>query len=259
MTQPPPKTVPLPLTQKISILMPAYNEAAVITPSVNETISTLDEFGWDYEVVVIDDGSMDDTLDQLDILAKRHGRMLVVRNRENFGKGRALKKGFRSTQGDLVAFLDCDMDLHPDQVKTLYEIMQREKADVVIGSKFHPESRVDYPWHRRIISTTYFFFVKMLFGLPIRDTQTGLKLFKREVLSRVFPRMLVKRYAYDLELLALAHHWGYRIVQAPITLETKRYQNRIRPIDILHTFWDTLAVWYRMHVLRWYDRKTVEQ
>ena len=132
--------------------------------------------------------------------------------------------------------------------------MEREHADVVIGSKRHPDSKVEYPWHRRFISTTYFFLVKFLFGLPIRDTQTGIKLFRREVLAQVFPRMLVKRYAFDLELLTLAHHFGYRIAQAPVTLETKRYQHRIRVIDILHTFWDTLAIWYRMHVLRWYDR-----
>lgn len=241
-------------TERISILMPAYNEASVIAPSVHETVETLDGFGWDYEVVVVDDGSLDGTLATIERLAKTHGRLVVAKNRENFGKGRALKKGFRYTSGDYVVFLDCDLDLHPRQVKTLFDIMAKEQADVVIGSKRHPASQVDYPWHRQMISTTYFFMVKLLFGLPIRDTQTGIKLFRREVLAKVFPRMLVKRYAFDLELLALAHHFGYRIAQAPVILETKRYQHRIRLLDILHTFWDTLAVWYRMHVLRWYDR-----
>ena len=243
------------LQERVSILMPAYNEAAVIAPSVQETVSTLDRFGWDYEVVVVDDGSLDGTLERLEALSQEHGRLVVARNRENFGKGRALKKGFRFTSGDLVVFLDCDLDLHPRQMHTLVDIMQRERADVVIGSKRHPGSRVEYPWHRQIISTTYFFFVKLLFGLPIRDTQTGLKLFRREVLAQVFPKMLVKRYAFDLELLAVAHHLGYKIAQAPVVLETTRYRHRIRAIDILHTFWDTLAVWYRMHVLRWYDRE----
>ena len=234
--------------------MPAYNEAAVIAPSVAETVRTLDRLDWDYEVVVVDDGSMDGTHEKLVRLATEHSQLLVAKNRENFGKGRALKKGFRYTSGEYVIFLDCDLDLHPSQVKTLFEIMQKEQADVVIGSKRHPESRVEYPWHRRVISATYFFLVKLLFGLPIRDTQTGLKLFRRKVLAQVFPRMLVKRYAFDLELLALAHHYGHSIAQAPVVLETKRYQHRIRVIDILHTFWDTLAIWYRMHLLGWYDR-----
>lgn len=239
---------------RISILMPAYNEASVITPSVEETMTTLDRFGWDYEIVVVDDGSLDGTHATLERLARRHPRLLVTRNRENFGKGRALKKGFRATSGDYVVFLDCDLDLHPRQVARLFEIMARENADVVIGSKRHPESRVDYPWHRRLISTTYFFLIKLLFGLPIRDTQTGLKLFKRRVLEDVFPQMLVKRYAFDLELLVLAHHRGYAIAQAPIVLQSTRYQHRIRLLDITHTFWDTFAVWYRLRILRWYDR-----
>lgn len=244
------------VSARVSILMPAYNEETAIVPSVEETMATLDQFGWDYEIVVVDDGSMDGTLATLERLATKHGRLVVAKNRENFGKGRALKKGFRYTSGEYVVFLDCDLDLHPRQVGTLFDIMQRERADVVIGSKRHPQSHVQYPWRRRVISTTYFWVVKGLFGLPIRDTQTGLKLFRREVLTKVFPHMLVKRYAFDLELLTLAHHFGYRIAQAPVVLETKRYQHRIRVIDILHTFWDTLAVWYRMHVLHWYDTQT---
>lgn len=237
----------------LSVLMPAYNEASVIAPSVEETLATLDRFGWDYEIVVVDDGSLDGTRETLTELARRHGRLVVARNRENFGKGRALKKGFRATTGALVAFLDCDLDLHPAQLKTLYDIMERTGADVVIGAKRHPESRVDYPRHRRMISNVYFFLVKTLFGLPIQDTQTGLKLFRREVLAKVFPKMLVKRYAFDLELLVLAHHYGFTIAQAPVILKSTRCQHRIRLLDIAHTFWDTLAIWYRLRIRRWYD------
>ncbi len=233
--------------------MPAFNEASVISPAVRETIGTLNRFNWKYEVVVIDDGSNDATLKRLEALAEEFPQLVVARNFENYGKGRALKKGFRSTMGDYVVFLDCDLDLHPEQIPTLFEKMNKENADVVIGSKRHPDSKVEYAWHRQVISSVYFFLVKMLFGLPIRDTQTGLKIFKREVLAKVFPRMLVKRYAYDLELLALAHHYGYQIAQAPVVLQTKRYQHRIRWIDIVHTFLDTVAVWYRMSVLKWYD------
>jgi len=95
----------------------------------------------------------------------------------------------------------------------------------------------------------------MLFGLPLRDTQTGLKLFRREVLRRVFRKMLVKRYAFDLEILALAHHFQYRIAQAPVTLRPQRRRDRIWLVDIYHTLWDTLAIFYRMHILRYYDRE----
>jgi len=240
--------------QKLSVLMPAYNEAAVIIPSVQETIRTLDGFGIEYEIIVIDDGSHDGTFERIHELRARHGRVIAVKNRENYGKGRALKKGFRSATGDYVVFLDCDLDLHPAQVRHFFEVMRREDVDVVIGSKRHPQSRVAYPWSRKVISSVYFFLVKLLFGLPIRDTQTGLKLFRREVLRRVFHKMLVKRYAFDLEILALAHHFHYRIAQAPVTLRPQRRRDRIRTVDIYHTLWDTLAIFYRMRVLHYYDR-----
>ncbi len=242
------------LPRKISVLMPAYNEASVIIPSVQETIRTMDGFGVEYEIIVIDDGSHDGTLARIHELRARHGRVVAVKNRENYGKGRALKKGFRYVTGDYVVFLDCDLDLHPEQVKEFFEVMRHEDVDVVIGSKRHPKSRVAYSWSRKIISNVYFFIVKVLFGLPIRDTQTGLKLFRREVLHRVFRKMLVKRYAFDLEILALAHHFQYRIAQAPVTVRPQRRRDRIKPGDVYHTLWDTLAIFYRMRVLHYYDR-----
>lgn len=240
--------------ETLSILMPAYNEAEVIEPSVKETVRALDRLNHRYQIIVVDDGSMDGTRRRLELLAREHGHLQVVSNRDNFGKGRALKKGFRFAKGDYVAFLDCDLDLHPSQLQTLVEVMEKESADVVIGSKRHPLSKVTYPWHRRIISTGYFWLVKILFGLPIRDTQTGLKLFKRQVLATVFPKMVVKRYAFDLELLALAHHYGFKIAQAPVVIESQRFRHRIRLGDIGRTFWDTAAIFYRLHILRWYDR-----
>lgn len=242
------------LPRKVSVLMPAYNEASCIVPSVQETIRTMDGFGAAYEIIVIDDGSHDGTFDKIRALSAAHGRVIAVKNRENFGKGRALKKGFRHVTGDYVVFLDCDLDLHPSQVKNLFEVMRREDVDVVIGSKRHPQSQVIYPWTRKMMSTVYFFLVKVLFGLPIRDTQTGLKLFRREVLQRVFQKMLVKRYAFDLEILALAHHFKYRIAQAPVTLRPQRPRHRVKFSDVVNTLWDTLAIFYRMHILRWYDR-----
>ena len=96
--------------------------------------------------------------------------------------------------------------------------------------------------------------VRALFGLPVRDTQTGIKLFKRAVLERVLPRILVKRFAFDLELLANAHHFGYRIVEAPVTLNFRRVCSRLRISAVWNVFLDTLAIFYRMRILHYYDR-----
>jgi glycosyltransferase involved in cell wall biosynthesis len=158
------------------------------------------------------------------------------------------------SKGEYVAFLDADMDLHPEQLEEFFAIMKARDADVVIGSKFHPQSKVEYPRLRRIYSFFYFMLVRSLFGLPVRDTQTGIKLFKREVLERVLPRVLVKRFAFDLELLANVHHFGYRIVEAPVVVNFNRVCSRLRLAAVWNVFVDTLAIFYRMRILRYYDQ-----
>lgn len=239
----------------LSILMPAYNEARSIAENVCETVETMRALGVDFEIVVVDDGSLDGThTAAIEALRVWPDRVRIVRCRLNQGKGNALICGTSYSKGEYVAFLDADMDLHPEQLERFFAIMQTNDADVVIGSKFHPSSRVEYPRLRRIYSFFYYMLVRSLFGLPVRDTQTGIKLFKREVLDRILPRVLVKRFAFDLELLANVHHFGYRIVEAPVEVNFKRVASRLRLGAVWNVFVDTLAIFYRMRILRYYDR-----
>lgn len=242
------------LSGKVSVIMPAYNEADHIASSIKETISTFDDFGCDYEIIVVDDGSTDSTYQELEKVVSRCDRVLIKRNRANYGKGRALKRGFRAATGEFIVFLDADMDLHPGQIQTFFDIMRLDEADVVIGSKRHPNSQLNYPLHRKIISSVYFFLVDLMFGLPIKDTQTGLKLFKHEVLKKVFPKILIKKFAYDLEILVNTHNLGYKIAEAPVVLNSQRRFDRIGLRSIYDTWWETMAVFYRTYILRYYDR-----
>lgn len=243
------------IKEKVSIIMPAYNEGERIAASIEETIKTFNDFGCLWELIVMDDGSSDDTYEKSAAFAARFPEKVFVRkNSHNLGKGRALKKAFHYVSGEYVVFLDADMDLHPIQVQTLFDIMRLDNADIVIGSKMHPNSKVDYPLERKVISLVYYLLVRLLFNLPCHDTQTGLKLFKTEVLRNVFPRILVKQFAFDLEVLVNANHLGYRIAEAPIVLETQRPYGRIGTHAIFVTLRDTLAVFYRMHILKYYDR-----
>jgi glycosyltransferase involved in cell wall biosynthesis len=238
----------------LSILMPAYNEAHSIAENVSETVETMHGLGLDFEIVVIDDGSLDGThAAASNALRAWPDHVRVVRCSRNEGKGNALICGTCYAKGDYVAFLDADMDLHPEQLASFFAIMEARNADAVIGSKFHPASKVDYPPVRRLYSFFYYMLVRTLFGLPVRDTQTGIKLFKRVVLDRVLPRVLVKRFAFDLELLANVHHFGYRIVEAPVTLNFQRVCSRLRLPAVWNVFLDTLAIFYRMRILHYYD------
>jgi len=122
----------------------------------------------------------------------------------------------------------------------------------------HPDSKIIYPWHRKIVSRVYFFLIKILFGLPIHDTQTGLKLFKAEVLEKVLPKILVKEFAYDLEVLVNARHLGYRIVEAPVVVHSQKRYGRIGIRSIYKTWIDTLAIFYRLNILKYYDQPPKE-
>jgi len=248
-----------PVKEKISVIVPAFNEEAIIRPSLDEIVATFDAMDLDYEVIVINDGSRDGTLREALAAAERHPRIKVKRNLENFGKGRALKKAFRYCKGELIVFLDADLDLEPSFVPILLDILRWEGVDVVIGSKFHPMSQIEYSLQRRLISFIYYLAIKILFNLRLRDTQTGIKVFRRRVLEEVFPRTLVKQFAFDLELLALAQRFGFKIAEAPIVLKQRRRYGRIGAHALWRTGWDTLAVFYRLYVLRYYDKIVVKK
>jgi len=233
------------IKEKISIIMPAYNEEEIIEKNLIETIDTFETFKSCFEIIVVDDGSSDATWQKIMNISARFPCVKAVRNLRNYGKGRALKKGFRFARGEYVVFLDSDIDLHPIQISTFFDIMEINNADVVIGSKRHPNSVVNYPLHRKILSNVYFFIIKLFFNLPIHDTQTGLKLFKYKVLKDVFPKVIVKAFAFDLELLLYAHKFGYRIAEAPVIINSQRPQSRIRLKDVFLIAKDTIFVFFR--------------
>ena len=238
------------IQKKISVVMPAYNEAGHIVRNVVETVETLQSFGYNFEVIVVDDGSADSThvvAMQAHAAAPDHVR--VIRYDENRGKGHALLCGASCANGDLIAFLDADMDLHPKQLPAFLAIMEANDADVVVGSKLHPASNVNYPRIRKMLSYGYYLIVLALFGLPIRDTQTGLKIFKRDVLEKIAPLSRMEHFAFDVELLTWAHLFGFRLIDAPVTLHFQRAFSRVRLRDIFVVFRDTMRIFVRLRLL----------
>jgi glycosyltransferase involved in cell wall biosynthesis len=179
----------------------------------------------------------------------------VVRNYQNFGKGWAIKTGYEFTTGDFILFLDSDLELSPYHIPNFFKIMIENNADVVIGSKIHKDSVLDYPLQRRIVSFVYYSIIKLFFGLPIMDSQTGIKLFRREALEKALPKVLVKKFAFDIELLIILHKSKWRILSAPIELKFSRGKfGNIRFSAFVKTFLDTMAVFYRDKILRFYNR-----
>ena len=219
---------------------------------IQETRAAVAALGMEYEIVVVDDGSTDGTPAEIERAAGDFDNLNVVLLSENQGKGNALIRGFQASRLDLVCFIDADLDLHPRQVESLLEVMERTGADVVIGSKRHRDSSLDYPWYRKLFSTVYYLLILLLFRLPVKDTQTGIKLFRREVLARAFPRIVCKRYTLDLELLVVVRRLGYTIAEAPVTLTFQGKFGRIGWEAIRNIITDTMAIFYRLHLLRYY-------
>jgi glycosyltransferase involved in cell wall biosynthesis len=240
---------------KISVIIPSYNEERHIEQCIKELTNVLDksEFS-EYEIIVVDDGSNDQTYEILSSKFSNTERIIITTYSPNQGKGFALKHGFKISTGEIVSFLDADMDLHPSHVISLYNYMTKHDYDLIIGSKRHPESVLVYPPLRRLYSNIYYYLIRLLFGLPIKDTQTGVKVFKREVLDFIFPKLLVKKYAFDLELLVVAHMGKYKIGEAPIVLEFKdKFKYNIGLKDIYRIILDTLGIYYRRYLRKTYS------
>lgn len=227
----------------------------MIERCLRETVAIMDGFDCLYEVIVVDDGSSDGTAELARSVALELPRVRVVGHEVNLGKGSAVVRGSLAAVGDLVLFLDADLEIHPRQLAVLYDALVRHDADIAIGSKLHPGSVVDVSRGRRRLTLGYYLLVRALFRLPVHDTQTGLKLYRRDVLVRVLPRLLVKRFALDLELLVTAHRLGYRIVEAPVVVTRMRPFGRLTWRDVRDVAIDTAAIWYRTYLRRWYDRQ----
>ncbi len=240
----------------LSVIIPCYNEEKRIKETIRSLADFLDGRSLDYELVVVDDGSSDGTLEAAKSL--EGGKVRVFSYKRNRGKGHALKFGFEKSSGDTVAFFDAGLDFPPAQIGEFLKILEESGADLVIGSKRHPQSKVVYPWHRRLVSWGAQILVKLLFGLGVTDTQVGFKVFRRAVLEKIMPLLLVKRYAFDIEFLALARHFNFKIKEAPVKLELK-FSTAVSPQSLKNCLLDTLAVFYRLKILKFYDLPEVER
>ncbi|AIU69539.1 dolichol-phosphate mannosyltransferase [Thermococcus eurythermalis] len=234
----------------ISVLMPAYNEGKGLENAVKTTMKELK--GLDYEIIMINDGSNDDTEEVAKMLCDSYKEVKLVSYPQNKGKGYALKKGFEKSRGDIIVFFDSDLDIPPSQIRRFLRALDNG-YDVVIGSKYLPGARVKYSEKRRLFSILYRTLVKVLLNLDVTDTQVGLKVFKREVLEKAFSKVLVKKYAFDVELLTVINMYGYRIHEIPIKIEHNTFNSSINYREIARMFVDTMAVFYRKNILHYYN------
>lgn len=243
----------------LSVVMPAYKQQRTIRKDIKTIKKTLEELGCPYELIIVVDGVVDRTYEIAAQLKNRHIRVLSYPKNE--GKGHAVRYGMLHAKGDVIGFIDSGMDINPNGFMMLLNHMEWYNADAIVGSKLHPVSKVEYPLYRTILSWGYRSLTRALFGFKVRDTQVGLKFFKRKVIKDVLPRLLIKRYAFDIELLAVTYALGYkRIYEAPVEINFKI--NNVVTKDLWKIvalmLWDTAAVFYRLKLLHYYTKNTAK-
>ena len=240
---------------RLSVIMPLYHLAAEARENILATDRLYREHGVRAELIPVDDGSEDGTDAILEELKSDTIRPVICKR--NGGKGAALRAGFEAATGEYILLLDGDLDIHPKQTPYFFASMVQNNSDIVCGSKRHKRSVVKYPWHRRLVSLVYFSLVRMFVGLPVTDTQTGMKLFRREALGPALDRMLVKTYAFDLELLAIAASRGAKISEAPVVIRFGAKFGALKPRTVYRMALDSLAVFYRLRLLKYYAKAMV--
>jgi dolichyl-phosphate beta-glucosyltransferase len=202
----------------ISIVIPAYDEEKRIEGSLSEACAYMNDFGMEYEIIVVDDGSSDGTGRIVDHIAKELRNVRLVRYEKNRGKGHALRTGVLVTEGDLVLVMDADLSTPMEELRKLLPYLSDDEFDIAIGSRALALSDIikKQPWWRRGMGKTFNKIVKTLVIDGFSDTQCGFKLFKGEIARGLFEEAKIDRFAYDVEILALAKKKGYGIKEVPI-------------------------------------------
>ncbi len=243
----------------LSIIVPAYNCRTIYKDLlfIKKNLETLSR---PYELICVVDGlKSKKDITFTEAKKARNKEIKIYFYKENKGKGYAIRYGMARSRGVIIAFIDAGSDLHARGLSLALEHMKWYNADIIIGSKRHRASRVVYPFKRKVLS----FFVqkatRLFFGLNVSDTQTGLKVFKRKVLVKVLPRLLVKRWAFDLEILAVANHLGFtKIYESPVEI-SYNFASTITPKAVQNFVTDYLAILYRLYLLRYYDDGYVDR
>ncbi len=234
----------------VSIVMPAYNEEDSVSDAIEQVRSRLDSSGLTYEIILVDDGSNDGTRQAAERL-QDGSALKVIGYDMNEGKGHALLFGANAARGDFLVFMDSDLEVSPSRLSDL--VGSLKEADFAIASKRHPHSRVQSPPTRIFLSIGFNILVRLLTGVDVTDTQSGLKAMRTDSFRKASKLLSVKRYAFDVELLTVANLLGMKVAEFPVDI--KLSVSGFKPSSMLTMFVDVLGIAYRLRLTGWYAKK----
>ena len=227
---------------QLTIVMPCFNEGTRIYRNIIETITQVEKFCESFRILVVNDGSTDETESEVKRAMSQDNRIGLITYTKNRGKGYAVRRGIANAQSEYVAFLDSDLELPPYLLEGFLKRMNEEpNVGIVIGSKMRPDSQVEYPPLRKIMSLGYYVFLKVLFGLKLKDTQTGVKMFKTGTAQLISKYSRSKGYSFDIEMLAIAEKFSksgkypagdFAIEEMPVVVNFSRNKDNKSKIKI---------------------------
>ena len=236
-----------------SIVIPAYNESARLGATLERVLSYVHSQGWNAEVIVVNDGSRDDTAEIVRAFAAKDPIVLLVENPGNRGKGYSVRNGMLNAQGRIVLFSDADLSSPIEEAPKLFQALQ-EGADIAIGSRWlRAETQTQrQPLLRQILGRVFNVLLRLTLGLHFADTQCGFKAFKRPAVQAIFPLQKIERWGFDPEILFLARKFGFRVTEVPVAWGHSG-GTRIHPLvdgsrmflEMLHVRWNSITGKYR--------------
>lgn len=201
-----------------SIVIPAYNESARIEAALEGVLRCIRERGWDAEVLVVDDGSSDDTAEIVQRWMRNYSELHLIRNAGNRGKGYAVRNGLLQANGQIVMFTDADLSAPMEEAERLFAAIEAG-ADVALGSRWLEKTRqtIHQPFYRRFFGRCFNAVTRLIMGLPYADTQCGFKAFRRPAAQIIFRLQRIERWGFDPEILFIARKLGCEVVEVPVS------------------------------------------
>lgn len=234
---------------RYSIVIPAYNESARIAASLERVLAYIDQRGWDAEVLVVNDGSRDNTAEIVHDYLKKSPRLRLLENPGNRGKGYSVRNGMLHAGGDILLFSDADLSSPIEEADKLFAAIA-SGADIAIGSRWlqsHLQTQRQ-PLYRQLFGRTFNLLLRISLGLRFKDTQCGFKAFTRRAGQAIFPAQKIERWGFDPELLYLAKRFGFSVAEVPVAW-AHREGTRINPLrDGIRMFGEMLKI--RWNALR---------
>ncbi len=230
-----------------SIVIPAYNERSRIGSTLERVLSFVHAQGWDAEVIVVNDGSRDNTAEIVQSFAVKDPSLRLIDNPGNHGKGFSVRTGMMHARGRIVLFSDADLSSPIEESLKLFAALE-SGADIAIGSRWlRAELQTQrQPLHRQLFGRIFNLLLRTTLGLQFADTQCGFKAFKRAASQAIFPWQRIERWGFDPEILFLARKFGFTVREVPVAWGHVG-DARINPIV------DGARMFQEMLRIRWYD------